>query len=250
MKVSIVTATYNSSKTVGDTLTSVQNQIFSSIEHIIVDGNSKDDTLSVLEQFGHRGPLVSEPDNGIYDAMNKGIKIATGDIVGILNSDDFYPNNEVIQKVVDIFSKTNCEALYGDLLYVDEKNTKKIKRKWIAGPFSKKQFYRGWMPPHPTFFVKREVYDKFGLFNTQLKSAADYELLLRFIFINRIKTEYLPEVLVHMRAGGQSNSSLKNRIAAHMEDRAAWKINQIRPKWFTLMMKPMRKIKQFIFPTK
>lgn len=247
MKVSIITGTYNSAATVADTLESVQRQTYAEIEHIIVDGESEDDTLDVLEIVGHKGIVVSERDNGIYDAMNKGIRLASGDIIGILNSDDFYPSDNVIEKVVRTFKTTGCDAVYGDLDYVDSNKTTKVLRKWVAGGYDPELFYHGWMPPHPTFFVRKEVYEKFGTFNTALKSSADYELLLRLLFINRIKVSYIPGVMVHMRAGGQSNSSILNRIKAHREDHKAWKLNNISPKWFTLALKPMRKVKQFIF---
>jgi glycosyltransferase len=247
MKVSIITGTHNSSSTVADTLASVQKQNYRNIEHIIVDGASTDNTVEVIKNAGHCGTLISEKDNGIYDAMNKGIGLATGDIVGILNSDDFYTEEDVIETVVKTFASTGCDAVYGDLDYVDSNNTQKVLRKWVAGGYNRSLFLNGWMPPHPTFFVKREVYDKYGSFNTSLKSSADYELLLRFLFINKIKVVYIPGVMVHMRTGGQSTRSLMNRIKAHKEDYMAWKLNGLAPKWYTLALKPMRKVKQFIF---
>ncbi len=246
MKVSIITPTYNSSATIGDTVRSILAQSHPFIEHIIVDGSSSDDTLLVAKQSGHKGPVLSEKDKGIYDAMNKGIEMATGDVIGILNSDDFYSHPHAIDHVVHAFLKHNRDSVYSDLLYVDANNTSKILRTWVAGRFSRRYFLKGWMPPHPTFFVKREVYQKFGHFNLNLKSSADYELLLRFLFVHKISVEYLPGILVHMRAGGQSNRSLKNRLAAHKEDYDAWRINGLSPKWYTLMMKPTRKIQQFV----
>jgi glycosyltransferase len=246
MKITIITPTYNSEKTIRDTIISIQQQTYTNIEHIIIDGGSKDNTLQIIKSMGHTGPVISERDNGIYDAMNKGIKIATGDIVGILNSDDFYAHNNVIKNVVKGFTTHDCDAVYGDLVYVSAEDEKKVLRKWMAGSFTNKMFYRGWMPPHPTFFVKRELYEKYGSFNTTLKSAADYELLLRFMHVHKITPYYLNDVLVKMRAGGKSNSSLSNRIAAHKEDHLAWKLNNVLPKWYTLAMKPARKIPQFI----
>ncbi len=250
MKVSIITATYNSAATIKDTILSVKQQSYKDVEHIIVDGISSDNTLNLVHHLGHVGPIVSESDKGIYDAMNKGLAIATGDIIGILNSDDFYPHANVIEKVVKTMSASDCDAVYGDLVYVDAHHATKVLRKWIAGGYNKKQFYNGWMPPHPTFFVKKEVYEKYGNFNLQFKSSSDYELLLRFMFLNDIKVKYLPGVLVHMRAGGHSNRSLRNRIAAHKEDYRAWSSNGISPKWYTLAMKPLRKIKQYIVGSK
>lgn len=250
MKVSIITATYNSAATIRDTVLSVKNQTYNNVEHIVVDGNSGDNTLNLLSYFGHNGPVLSEPDKGIYDAMNKGVKIADGDIVGILNSDDFYPHTKVIEKVVKAFKSGNCDAVYGDLVYVDPSNIKKVLRRWIAGGYNRDLFYSGWMPPHPAFFVKKEVYEKYGGFNLDFKSSSDYELLLRFLFKMNIKVRYLPGVLVHMRAGGYSNRSIKNRLAAHIEDYRAWKTNGIKPKWYTLTLKPLRKVKQYLVPHK
>lgn len=246
MKVSIITATYNSAATIKDTVLSVKNQTYNNLEHIVIDGRSTDNTINLLDYFGHHGPVVSEPDSGIYHAMNKGVKIAGGDIVGILNSDDFYSNGSVIEKVVRAFESGDCDAVYGDLVYVDAHRTKKVLRKWIAGGYNRKLFYKGWMPPHPTFFVKKEVYEKYGAFNLNFKSSSDYELLLRFMLLKDIKVKYLPGVLVHMRAGGHSNKSLRNRIAAHIEDHRAWSINGISPKWYTVVLKPLRKVKQYL----
>ena len=248
MKVSIVTATFNSAKTIKDTVLSVTHQSYLGVEHIIIDGGSADNTLNIAAHFGHTGPMLCERDNGIYDAMNKGVQMATGDIIGILNSDDFYPDAQVIQKVVKAFDTEECDAVYGDLVYVDPNQTKRVLREWIAGIYDKRLFYNGWMPPHPTFFVKKEVYEKYGLFNLSFKSSSDYELLLRFMFLKEIKVKYLPNVLVHMRAGGNSNRSIKNRIIAHIEDRRAWKVNGISPKWYTIAMKPLRKVNQFFIP--
>jgi len=249
MKVSIITATYNSATTVADTLLSIEKQTYlPNIEHIIVDGLSADNTLEIVNHFQHVTKVISEKDKGIYDAMNKGIALANGDIIGILNSDDFYAHDNVIHRVVEIFNTTNCDAVYGDLIFVHPNNPNKVLRKWIAGSFNANMFLKGWMPPHPTFFVRKEVYEKYGKFNLTLKSSADYELLLRFLYKHTIKVEYLRDVIVKMRSGGQSTKSLSNRIRAHKEDYLAWKINNLKPKWFTLLFKPARKIKQFLFP--
>ncbi len=248
MKVSIITATYNSAATVADTLASVQRQTYSNVEHIVVDGKSTDETLMIVAKAGHTGPIICEEDNGIYDAMNKGIQLTQGNIIGILNSDDFYAHENVIAEVVKIFEKTGCDAVYGDLIFVHPENPRKILRKWIAGGYDNTLFLKGWMPPHPTFFVKKEMYAKYGHFNISLKSSADYELLLRMMYMHKIKVAYLPDVLVHMRSGGQSTKSLSNRIKAHKEDYAAWSINNLKPRWYTLLLKPIRKIKQFLYP--
>lgn len=246
MKVSIITVCYNSGATIGETIASVARQRHADIEHIIIDGISTDNTLEVINQSKHRGPLVSEQDNGLYDAMNKGIRMATGEIIGILNSDDIYPDEKVIEDVVKHFEHANCEAVYADLNYIHMSKPKKIIRKWRSGQYRYGKFNFGWMPPHPTFFVKKEVYNKFGSFNTGLKSAADYELILRFLYINKVKAEYLPRVLVHMRAGGVSNRSFNNRLKAHLEDYKAWRMNGQSPHWYTMVLKPLRKVFQFI----
>lgn len=248
MKVSIITATYNSAATVADTLHSIQKQTYPAIEHIIIDGLSNDNTLQIVSGFNHVQQVISEKDTGIYDAMNKGITYATGDIIGILNSDDFYPGENIIEEVVKIFNTTNCDALYGDLVFVDSVQTNKIYRKWIAGSYSDQLFLKGWMPPHPTFFVRKEIYNQYGKFNTTLKSSADYELMVRLLYLHKIKVGYLHGTLVHMRIGGQSTKSLSNRLKANYEDYQAWRLNSLKPKWYTLLLKPIRKIKQFYFP--
>lgn len=245
MKISIVTATYNSGRTVRDTLDSIAKQQYADVEHIIVDGLSKDDTLAVVKQFSHVAKVLSEKDNGIYDAMNKGLQLATGDIIGILNSDDFYTSSTVLSKVAAAFEDPSVEAVYGDLQYVKQDNVELVIRTWKAGVFQRKNLYYGWMPPHPTFFVRRHVYEKAGMFNTTLRSAADYELMLRFLLKHNIHLCYIPEVLVRMRAGGISNVSLKHRIKANREDAMAWKLNDLKPYFFTMWLKPLRKVFQF-----
>ncbi len=246
MLVSIITATFNSEATIADCLQSVSNQTYQHIEHIIIDGRSTDNTLTIIEQHQFKGKLVSEKDNGIYDAMNKGITNSKGDIIGILNSDDLYMNNSIIEKVVKLFEQENCDAVYGDLIYVDGHDGTTIKRHWKAGSFKKNDFLYGWMPPHPTFFVKKEVYEKFGIFNLSVFTAADYELMLRFVYKYGIKVAYLQEIMVKMRTGGASNESISNRLLANKGDRMAWRINGLKPYWFTLIAKPLRKITQFI----
>lgn len=246
MKISVITATYNSAATVRDTLMSIRQQDHPDIEHIIVDGRSTDGTLGIVAGFPHVAKIVSEKDKGIYDAMNKGIRLATGDIIGILNSDDIYIDCSVLSVVAKVFADPAVMTVYADLQYVDADDMDLVKRTWITGPFRKSSFYYGWMPPHPTFFVRKEVYGRTGLFNTDLKSAADYELMLRILLKYGVPAYYIPRVIVKMRAGGMSNASLRNRLRANREDRLAWKLNGLRPYFFTLYLKPIRKITQFI----
>ena len=245
MKISIITATYNSASTIQDTLRTVAEQSYPGIEHIIVDGLSNDATLEIVKTFPHVSVAVSRKDHGIYDAMNKGIALATGDVVGILNSDDFYATPSVLASVMQLFEDETIDAVYGDLVYVDAVNTGKIVRNWRSGTYTAQSFYRGWMPPHPSFFVRRSVYERYGHFDLRLRSAADYELMLRFLLKHRIKAAYLPQRIVCMRTGGASNASFKHRIRANREDRMAWKMNGLVPFFFTLWLKPVRKIVQY-----
>lgn len=246
MKISIITATYNSASTVADTLKSIAAQDYPDIEHIIVDGLSKDNTLELVKKYPHVAKVVSEKDKGIYDAMNKGIQLTTGDVVGILNSDDLYTHAQVLTNVMNLFADPQVDAVYGDLQYVSQTNIGKIVRTWRSGEYKRSKFYFGWMPPHPSFFVRKKVYDQYGLFNLSLKTAADYEIMLRFLFRHQLNARYLPEVLVKMRTGGASNASLMRRWKANREDKKAWQINSLRPRFFTLALKPLRKINQFI----
>ena len=246
MKISIITVTFNSEATIEQTIRSVTEQTYKNIEYIIVDGKSTDNTLAIIERYKNKiHKFVSEKDNGLYDALNKAIALATGDVIGMIHSDDFYISRNVIQNYADCFLKTNSDSVYSDLYYVDKINTDKIVRKWKSGIYKTNSFINGWMPPHPTFFVKRVIYEKLGKFNTDFKSAADYELMLRFIQKNKISISYLPEYTVKMRVGGKSNVSVLNRLNANREDRRAWEINGLKPRFYTLYLKPFRKIFQF-----
>jgi len=246
-RVSIITVCFNSAKTIEDTIKSVLTQTYKNIEYIIIDGGSTDNTLEIIQQYKDDiAVIVCEKDNGLYDAINKGIGLATGEIVANLNSDDFYIDNNVIGDVVAKFEQEKTALLYSDLYYVEAENTDKVTRYWKSGIYTKGAFYKGWMPPHPTFFVKKEVYDKYGVFNLQLKSAADYEIMLRFIHKYECTVSYLNRVTVRMRVGGVSNASLANRIKANREDKLAWKINGLKPKPFTFILKPLSKISQFL----
>lgn len=242
--ISIITATFNSASTLLDCLSSVASQNIAA-EHLIIDGISTDETLAIAKSHAHVSKIISEHDTGIYDAMNKGISQATGDIIGILNSDDFYASKDVLSRVARIFEDEAVDSCYGDLVYVDATDTTRITRNWKSGEFNQRSFLWGWMPPHPTFFVRRAVYEKYGIFNLNLGSAADYELMLRLLVKHRISTAYIPEVLVKMRAGGVSNLSWKNRLKANRMDRYAWSVNGLKPYPWTTYLKPLSKIKQF-----
>lgn len=261
--ISIITATFNASATLADNLDCIRNQT-TAVEHLLIDGGSTDGTLDIIKEYcscltshtSHLTRYQSEPDNGIYDAMNKGINLAQGDIIGILNADDFYTGNDVLEKVERVFDDPSVGVCYGDLTYVREMRevggeTREgspafdIVRYWKSGSIHPNKFYWGWMPPHPTFFVRRSVYEKHGLFNLDLGSAADYEIMLRFLLKHQVKTVYIPEVLVNMRVGGVSNASVGNRLKANRNDRKAWEVNELKPRPWTLAMKPVRKLPQW-----
>lgn len=211
LKVSVITACYNSAETINHTIKSILMQDHKHLEYIVVDGKSRDNTLEIVNRYGTLvAKCISEKDKGIYDAFNKGLTLATGEIVGFLNSDDFYPTPDVISKVVAAFTDPTVDACYSDLCYVNKFETDKIVRYWRSSDYKPGLFMHGWAPPHPTFFVRKRVYDQFGGFDLSYKIAADWELLARFVEIRRIKTVYLPQVLVHMRLGGLTNRSWSN----------------------------------------
>jgi len=202
MKISIITAVLNGVRTIGHAIRSIGGQTHKEIEHIIIDGGSTDGTLRVIEGY-HPCPakVLSEPDRGIYDAMNKGIALASGEVIGILSADDFYRHGGVLAKVARAFEDPDVDSCYGDLDYVDPTDTSRVIRHWRAGPYDLRSFYWGWMPPHPAFFARRKAYQTYGDYNLELSSAADYELMLRFLLKHRITATYLPDVLVCMRTG-------------------------------------------------
>ena len=226
MKVSIITCTYNSAKTVADTIRSVNAQTYPNIEHIIVDGLSKDNTLEIVKQYaGERQVIKSENDNGIYDAFNKGIKMATGDIIGVLNSDDFFTSDNIIEQVVNAFNKENIDAIYGDIHFVNPDNLNKCVGYYSSKSFSPWMMRMGFMFAHPSFYVKREYYENIGLYKTDYKIAADFELLLRFVVKNKIKCKYLPIDFVTMRTGGASTEGIKSKNIINKECIRACKEN-------------------------
>lgn len=247
IKVSVITAVFNNLENIETCIDSILSQSYKDIEYIIVDGGSTDGTLDVIEIHRDKiAKIISEPDNGMYDALNKGIKLSTGDIVGFLHSDDLYAHKEVLKMVIDIFEKENVDSCYGDLLYVNKQDPNKVIRYWKSSHYKYGKFRLGWMPPHPTFFVKKEIYDRYGYFNTDFSIAADYELMLRFLEKYRISTCYIPEVLIKMRIGGVSNMSLKNMVIKSSEDYKAWKVNNLNGGLCTLLLKNISKIPQFL----
>lgn len=246
MKVSLITATYNSESTLIDTLASLKNQDYNDIEYIVIDGASKDKTLDLIrENYDGVVKIVSEPDKGIYDALNKGIKIASGDIIGFLHSDDVLANNHVISEVVNRFRIDNCDAVYGDLEYVSRSDLTKKIRVWKSGAFKNYKLHLGWMPPHPSFYMKKNLYAEFGGFSLQYKISADYESLLRYIQSQRLIISYIPEVLTKMRVGGISNRSFSSMIKKSLEDINVMKKHRIF--WpLAILCKNLSKIPQFI----
>lgn len=217
MKISIITVVWNNRNTIKDAINSVLNQTYQDIEYILVDGASTDGTVEIIKSYGDKiNQFISEKDKGIYDAMNKGIDLATGDIIGILNSDDIYFNKNVIQNVMNKFKENNIDSIYGDLYYVKENDLNKVVRYWKSSIFIQDSFIKGWHPAHPTFFVKKEIYKKYGYFDLNMNVSADFELMLRFLEKYKISTFYLAEVMVKMREGGESNQSIKNIIKGNL----------------------------------
>jgi glycosyltransferase involved in cell wall biosynthesis len=246
MKVSIITVTYNSQLTLQDTINSVAKQDYDNIEYIIVDGDSIDATKKIIiENSNVITKWISEPDNGLYDAMNKGIKMATGDIIGIINSDDFYLKENVISEVVNIFIEKNIDAVHGELFYVDQNNTDKIVRHWKTGDHTLGAFQKGWHPAHPTLFIKREIYKKYGVFDLNFKLAADFELMCRFFEKYSISSYYLNMPLIKMRLGGATSKNLTNIINQNKECYRAFKINDIPVSNFYVLKRILPKLKQY-----
>jgi len=247
MKLSIITPVFNGKKTIRETINSVLNQEYRNIEHIIIDGHSTDGTMETISDYNHQiAQVVSEPDQGIYDALNKGIRLSTGDIIGILHAGDLYAHDRVLKRVVEGFENQNKDSCYGDLQYVDPNDPKKVIRYWKSSSYRDGKFKLGWMPPHPTFFVKREIYEKHGAFNREFRIAGDYELMLRFLEKQKISVFYIPEVLVKMRMGGISNRSVKDLWVKSREDYKTWKINHLKGSIFIILLKNLSKLPQFL----
>lgn len=244
MKISIITVSFNSAKTLRQTIESVLSQDYPDLEYIVVDGASKDGTVDILKEFEGKIKYISEPDKGIYDALNKGVKLATGEIIGTIGGDDFYPNTHVIGHVATAFKDFKTEAVYGDKQYVNLDDDNTIVRYWRSGEYQRDNWLKGWMPPHLSFYLKKSAFDKYGDYIIDFTCSGDYELMLRMLYKNKLTAQYLPEVVMTMRNGGTSTASWKHRYRANMEDRRAWEINGLKPYWFTLWLKPISKISQ------
>lgn len=246
MRISIITATYNSAASIKDCLSSVNIQTFQNIEHIIIDGASTDNTLEIIKSTPNRiTKIISEPDRGIYDAMNKGIAIATGDIIGILNSDDFLASEDILELIAKTFEQNKGDAIFGNLDFVASNNTEKVIRKWKSTPFKQGSFAKGWHSPHPTFYVRREIYEKYGMFDVSLNVSADFEIMLRFIERYKIKTHYLDRVIVKMRYGGESTGSIRKIIRGNRNIIKAFKKNGIKVSPFYPFIRLVPKLKEF-----
>ena len=261
MKFSIITAVKNNKTGLLTRIECVRNQTYKNIEHIIVDGGSTDGGKEILRRnlsrfvgtqndYPHTTTysliIISEADSGIYDALNKGLKMATGDVVGFLHSDDIFKDENVISKIAKAFEEKGTDSVYSDLEYVYKNDPDKILRYWKSGEFNPGSLNKGWMPPHPTFCVKKNIYDKFGMFDTSFRIAADYEIILRFLAKQKISTTYLPEVTIKMRAGGASNKNIASVIRKSREDYRALKINAVPFPLMALFFKNARKINQFV----
>ncbi|EJD6663201.1 glycosyltransferase family 2 protein [Providencia sp. CRE-3FA-0001] len=246
MKISIITATYNSSKTIIDTILSLEKQTYSNIEYIIVDGASSDNTLDIIKKYSTKiSTIISEPDKGIYDALNKGIMASTGDIVGFLHSDDIFAYPNAIEDLVNTLVNDESQAIYADLEYVSKENTENVVRRWVSGSYKHENLKKGWMPPHPTFFMKKELYKEHGVFDLNFKISADYDSLLRYLWLHNISVSYLPKVVTKMRVGGESNRSFLNILKKTKEDILVLQKNNIF--WvYPLFMKNISKLPQFI----
>ncbi|MEM7313727.1 MAG: glycosyltransferase family 2 protein [Planctomycetota bacterium] len=244
--ISIVTVVFNRANTIRRAIDSVLSQDYAHVEYVIIDGGSTDGTSLIVEEYRERiDRIICEPDDGLYDALNKGVSAASGDAIGFLHADDFFFDARVVARIAQKFNEHGSDAVYGDLEYVNEQE--KVVRKWQAGKYDRDNFSWGWMPPHPTVYVRREIYERFGGYRTDMGSAADYECMIRLMVKNQISVGYIPEVLVRMQTGGQSNVSLKARLIANGNDQKAWTENGLRPPFGLRFTKPLSKIPQYLF---
>lgn len=247
MKVSIITATYNSAATIRDTLESVASQTYVDIEHIIIDGASKDDTLEIVKQFPHVAKVISERDKGIYDAMNKGILAATGDVIGLLNSDDFLTRNDSIENIVNTLIETKSDSVFGDIKFVSQADLSKVVRYYSSKEFKPNKFEWGYMPAHPTFYTYKKFYDEFGLYKLDYKICADFDFLIRLLYTHRLSYTYIKKDLVTMRTGGVSNINLKSRYILNKEIVRACNENGIKTNLLKVSLKLFNKLSELIF---
>jgi glycosyltransferase involved in cell wall biosynthesis len=243
-KISLITVVFNAESTISRCIQSVIGQNFKNIEYIIIDGGSTDNTVNIINGYRKNISIfLSEPDKGIYDAMNKGILLASGNIVGMLNADDFFADETILSEVNQIFLRNDADITYGDLDFVNDKN--RVVRKWRSGEYSNNKFNRGWMPPHPTFYCKRKLFEQYGLYSLDYGTAADYELMLRFIHRHKAEAFHIKKVMVKMRIGGASNKNYQNRLKGLWFDFKAMRNNGISLPLITLLLKPLRKIIQY-----
>ena len=251
LKVTIITPVFNGASTIENTIESIIQQDYENIEYIIVDGKSTDGTVSLIEKYADQiDKFVSEPDRGIYDAVNKGIKVASGDILCTLNCDDMYADSTIISQMVEFIQSNVLDAAYGDIVYVDRHDTNCVKRFWETGEYKKGSFRYGWVPPHPAFFCRKEIFDKYGDFNDQFEIAGDFELMLRFIEKHQIKIGYLPKIIVKMRIGGKANI-LRGIFHGNLEIINSFRLNNLRLSLWFFVYKPIAKISQlFKIPRK
>lgn len=247
MKISIITVVYNAEKYLKDCIESVIYQSYQDIEYIIIDGGSTDGTLTVIKKYKqYITHLVSEKDDGLYDAINKGIKIASGDVIGILNADDLLVSRDIISTVANTFiTNPQLEAAYGDLNYVSANDTKRVVRFWKSRQANAKDIRKGWMPAHPTLYIKKELFKKYGVYTLDLGTAADYDLILRYFYVNKLKAKYIPVLMVNMRLGGLSNKSILSLWKAMKFDYMALKRNKVPDALLVLLRKKLSKLNQF-----
>ncbi len=248
MKVTIITVTYNSAKFLQDCIDSVIDQTYPEIEHIVIDAKSTDGTLEIIKRYeNHITTWVSEEDKGMYDAINKGMQMATGDVIGILNSDDMLASSDVIDSIVKCFKEYKVDSMYGDLVYIDQQNINKVIRYWKGLPYKRFRFNYGWMPAHPTFYFRRELLEELGGYESHYYTAADYEFMARYLYRFRISSKYLPKLIVKMRVGGQSNRNMGSRLRANRRDYLAMKVNNIPFPHIASILKPLIKLRQYYY---
>ncbi len=246
MKITLITVTFNSEKFLSQCIESIQNQTYKDIEHIIIDGKSTDGTVKIIKKYESSiAKWISEPDRGMYDAINKGIKLAKGNVIGILNSDDILASDDAIEKIVHAFNEQGVDSVFGDLQYVDQQNTNRVFRVWKGKKYKRNLFRMGWMPGHPTFYIKKSAIDTFGGYENHYFTAADYEFMARYLYKHQISSYYLPKLIVKMRTGGASNKNINQRLRANRRDYLAMKVNSIPMPFMVSILKPLIKMHQF-----